>query len=271
MLAGRVVAITGAARGIGLATARALLAAGAQVAIGDVDEAALKSAADRLGIRTAYGLDVTDPHSFRAFVTAVERDLGPLDVLINNAGVLPAGPVAEESDAIARQVIDVNLLGVMTGTKCALRSMLPRRTGHIVNVASISGETYGGDEASYCASKYGVVGYTDAARFELHGRGVRFTLIMPALVDTELTTEARRLLFVNGRVSPDDVAAAIVRVLHRPRRRVYVPASMGVAVRVRRFVPAQLSDAAAGLIGARSIFLDIDHDGRHAREKWLRG
>jgi NAD(P)-dependent dehydrogenase (short-subunit alcohol dehydrogenase family) len=265
---GRVVAITGAARGIGRATARALLAGGAQVAIGDVDAEALRAASFD---GPAYPLDVTDPASFERFVAAVEDDLGPLDVLINNAGVLAAGPIADEADEITRRILDVNLLGVITGTKVALRSMLPRGTGHIVNLASISGETYGGGEATYCASKFGVVGFTDAARFELHGRGVRFTLVMPALVDTELTAGSGRLLFVNRRVSPDDVAAAIVRVLRRPRRRVYVPASLGVAVRLRRFVPAQVSDAAAALIGARSMFIDVDHEVRDAYERRLRG
>ena len=119
----RVVAITGGARGIGLATARALVADGVQVAIGDLDLAPLPA---ELGA-PAYLLDVTDPGSFERFVGAVERDLGPLDVLINNAGVLAAGSIADESDEITRRILDVNLRGVITGTKIALRSMLPDR------------------------------------------------------------------------------------------------------------------------------------------------
>jgi NAD(P)-dependent dehydrogenase (short-subunit alcohol dehydrogenase family) len=260
----RVVAITGGARGIGLATARALVADGAKVAIGDVDNAAVRGA-------TAYPLDVTSPVSFARFITNVERDLGPLDVLVNNAGVLASGPVADQPDDVTRRIVEVNLLGVITGTKLALRSMLRRQTGHIVNVASVSGETYAGGEAAYCASKYGVVGFTDAARFELAGTGVRFTLVMPALVDTRLTAGARRLRLLNRRVSPDDVAAAIVRVLHHPRRRVYVPASMGVAVRARRFVPAQFSDAVAGLLGARTMFIEVEPGVRDDYERGLRG
>lgn len=259
-----VVAVTGGVRGIGLATARALVADGAQVAIGDLDEVAVPGVA-------GYPLDVTSPESFARFVTAVERDLGPLDVLVNNAGVLAAGPVAAQPDDVTRRIVEVNLLGVIIGTKLALRSMLPRRCGHIVNVASLSGETYAGGEAAYCASKYGVVGFTDAARFELSGSGVRFTLVLPALVDTRLTAGARPLRLMSRRVSPDDVAAVIVRALHRPRRRVYVPASMGVAVRARRFVPAQLSDAVAGLLGARSMYLDVEPGVREDYERGLRG
>ena len=260
----RVVAVTGGARGIGLATARALVADGARVAIGDLDSAAVGGAA-------AYPLDVTSPVSFAQFLTGVERDLGPLDALVNNAGVLAAGPVADQPDHVTRRIIEVNLLGVITGTRLALRAMLPRGSGHIVNVASLSGETYAGGEATYCASKYGVVGFTDATRFELSGSGVQFTLVMPALVDTRLTAGAGRMRFVNRRVSPNDVAVAIVRVLHHPRRRVYVPTSMGIAVRARRFVPAQLSDAVAGLLGARSMFLDVEPGVRDDYERGLRG
>jgi len=259
----RVVAITGGARGIGLATARALVADGAHVAIGDLDEIDVRGAA-------GYPLDVTSPASFARFVTSVERDFGPLDVLVNNAGVLAAGPVADQPDDVTRRILDVNLLGLITGTKLALRSMLGRGSGHIVNVASLSGETYAGGEATYCASKYGVVGFTDAARFELSGSGVRFTLVMPALVDTRLTAGAGPLRILRRRVSPDEVAAAIVRVLHRPRRRVYVPASMGIAVRARRLVPAQLSDGVAGLLGARTMFLDVEPGVRDDYERGLR-
>jgi NAD(P)-dependent dehydrogenase (short-subunit alcohol dehydrogenase family) len=260
----RVVAITGGARGIGAATAAAFVADGARVAIGDLDPGPTAP-----GV-AAYPLDVTDPASFAVFVAAVERDLGPLDVLVNNAGVLIAGPVADETDDVTRRILDVNLRGTITGTKLALRSMLPRRTGHVINVASLSGETYGGGEATYCSSKYGVVGFTDAARFELHGRGVRFTLVMPGLVDTRLTAGSGRLLFVNQRVSPHDVAAAIVAAAHRPRRRVYVPAGLGVAVRLRRLVPQSLSDTAAGLIGARTMFIDVEPGVRDEYERQLK-
>src|SRR5215472_1486965 len=118
----RVVAVTGGARGIGLATARALVADGARVAIGDLDSAAVGGAA-------AYPLDVTSPVSFAQFLTGVERDLGPLDALVNNAGVLAAGPVADQPDHVTRRIIEVNLLGVITGTRLALRAMLPRGPG----------------------------------------------------------------------------------------------------------------------------------------------
>ena len=116
-LSGRVVAITGGARGIGLATARALRARGATVATGDLD-----------GDGAVLPLDVCDPSSYARFLDAVEREHGLLDALVNNAGIMPIGPFLEESDATARKVMEVNVLGCMTGMKLALPAMLERGT-----------------------------------------------------------------------------------------------------------------------------------------------
>src|SRR5213078_3596759 len=121
-LVGTVVAITGGARGIGRATAAALIAQGAKVAIGDLDAALAAQSAQELGHRTlGLPLDVTDPGSFHSFLDRVERDLGPLDVLINNAGIMPIGPFAEESHETARALVDINVHGVIVGSKLALR------------------------------------------------------------------------------------------------------------------------------------------------------
>jgi NAD(P)-dependent dehydrogenase (short-subunit alcohol dehydrogenase family) len=104
----KVVVITGGARGIGYATASALHNLGAKVAIGDVDEAKLKESATELGLDVYATPDVTDPESFATFLDDVERQLGPLDVLINNAGIMPAGKVIDESDKLTRRVLDIN-------------------------------------------------------------------------------------------------------------------------------------------------------------------
>src|SRR5882724_3680080 len=111
----RVVAITGGARGIGLSTARALHAAGARVAIGDIDREAVIESAGRLGSDVlASGLDVTDPDSFAAFLSLVERELDTLDVLVNNAGIMPIGPMVDEPGDVARRVFEINVLGCLT-------------------------------------------------------------------------------------------------------------------------------------------------------------
>ena len=136
----RTVAITGGARGIGYQTAKELIRRGHRVAIGDIDEARVKEAADELGISAVTRLDVTDTDSFRAFLDMVEDQLGPLDVLVNNAGIMPTGHAHEEDDAVTRRQVEINVLGVIFGTKLALQRMLPRRAGHIINTESLAGE-----------------------------------------------------------------------------------------------------------------------------------
>src|SRR5580700_8981831 len=122
---GGVVAITGAARGIGLATAAELRSRGARVAIGDVDGDQAIRAGSALGDDVlAATLDVTDHGSFESFLELVGRELGPPDVLINNAGIMPIGPMLEEPDDLARRVMEINVLGVMSGMKLGLPAML---------------------------------------------------------------------------------------------------------------------------------------------------
>src|SRR5580704_11971895 len=124
-LVGKVVAITGGARGIGRATAAALISQGARVGIGDIEVALAEQTAQELGGGTiGLQLDVTDRSSFETFVSDVEAQLGPLDVLINNAGIMPIGPFIEESDSTARTMVDINLHGVIFGSKLALERFI---------------------------------------------------------------------------------------------------------------------------------------------------
>src|SRR5919204_4946966 len=126
-LAGKVVAITGGGRGIGRATAAALIAEGARVAIGDIDAPLAEKTAQELGSGTVgLPLDVTDRQSFDSFLREAEGQLGPLDVLINNAGIMPIGPFVEETDATAKRMIDINLHGVLFGSKLALERFARR-------------------------------------------------------------------------------------------------------------------------------------------------
>lgn len=125
-VAENVVAVTGGARGIGLAIAKALHGLGAKVAIGDIDEAAVTEAGGRVGLTVCRRLDVTDRQSFTDFLDAVEGQLGPLDVLVNNAGVIAVGSAVDEPDAVTQRVLDVNVSGLILGTKLATRRMLPR-------------------------------------------------------------------------------------------------------------------------------------------------
>src|SRR5215831_18618561 len=189
ILAGQTAAITGAARGIGKATAQALLAKGMRVAIGDVDLAAAEQTAAELGPSAiAARLDVTDRASFCAFLDRAEQQLGPVDVLVNNAGIMQIGRFIDEDDLTARRMIDINLHGVILGMKLGLERMLPREHGHIVNISSQAGKYGSPGGATYSATKHAVVGLTEAVRGELRLMKAHIDLsyVMPFVVDTEL-------------------------------------------------------------------------------------
>ncbi|WP_205698834.1 SDR family oxidoreductase [Conexibacter sp. SYSU D00693] len=261
-LHGRVAVVTGAARGIGHATARALRSAGARVAIGDLDEEAVSSAAAALGDDVlGAALDVTSPESFTRFLDLVERELGPVDVLVNNAGIMPLGPFVDETDAAARKVMEVNVLGTMTGMRLALRSMVPRGRGHVVNVASAAGRAPAPGAVSYCASKAAVVMATETARVELRGSGVHFTCVMPSFTQTELISGTQGTRFIKT-VQPEDVAAAIVEAVVERRQDVFVPKAVGSAVRANTLLGRRFRDGVARALGADRTFLEIDHGQR---------
>src|SRR5215207_10039611 len=226
-LTAKVVAITGGGRGIGRATALALAREGARVAVGDLDREAAERVAAELG-SGALGLplDVTDHAGFTAFLDEVEQRLGSLDVLVNNAGIMPVTPLVEESaDSIARQ-LEVNLHAVIHGTQEAMRRMIPRRSGHIVQLASLAGRTGFPQLATYCATKHGVVGLSEAVSLELRGTGVEISVVMPGIVKTELATGLEDARGVKTLV-PEEVADAVVDALKQPRFDVFLPRVSG--------------------------------------------
>ena len=270
-IAGRVVLITGGARGIGEATAEALRRCRARVVIGDVDEEAGKATAHRLGLEAFIPVDVTDPSSFAEFVRQAESQVGPLDVLVNNAGIMPVGPLLDEDDNTARRVIDINVHGVISGTKLALRSMLPRRRGHIVNLASMAGVASVPGLATYNASKFAVVGFTDAVRLEVRSLGIDVTAVLPYFVNTELAAGTSGPRWFK-KAEPTQVAEAIVATLERPAARVYVPRGTGTLVRALRKLPQGWTERLNSAIGGDQVFLDnVDHRARAAYERRARG
>ncbi|PZS13538.1 MAG: short-chain dehydrogenase [Pseudonocardiales bacterium] len=236
-LTGSVVVITGGARGIGAATAAALVAQGARVAIGDLDEDLTRRSAKELGGDTVgLRLDVTDHAAFTAFLDEVERDLGPIDVLINNAGIMPLALLDEESDETTARQIAINLTAVIHGTREAVVRMKPRRSGHIVNIASVAGKFGAAGGATYSATKHGVVGLCEAVYYELRGTGVQISCIMPTIVRTELAAGLKQTR-LSSQVEPQQVAAAIVDALRFPRLEVFVPKYLGGVNRVTRALP----------------------------------
>ncbi len=268
-LAGRVVAITGGARGIGRATAAALITQGARVAIGDIEAPLVERTAEQLGGGTVgLPLDVTDPVSFDTFLREVETRFGPLDVLINNAGIMPIGPFVEETDATARRMIDINLHGVIFGSKLALKRFVPRNRGHLVNIASIAGKAGVPDGATYCATKHAVVGLSEALRQELRPTGIEVSVVMPIGVNTELYSglpQARGF----KTPEPEDVADAIIEALQTGRFEVYVPKAMNAIIHIGALMPRRAMEAVGRLLQSDKALTQPDHGVRAAYEKRL--
>jgi short-subunit dehydrogenase len=260
ILAGEAAAITGGARGIGRATAEALLASGMKVAIGDVDLDAARKTATELGPRAvALPLDVTDRDSFAAFLDEAERQVGPLDVLINNAGIMQIGRFIDEDDLTARRMVDINIHGVILGMKLALERMIPRDRGHIVNISSQAGKFGAPGGATYSATKHAVVGLTEAVRGELRlmGANIDLSYVMPYVVNTELGSglgQARGL----ANLEPGDVAEAIVEALKLGTVEVWVPKSAKRTSLMATVLPRRLSEGFARAIRADRVLADAD-------------
>jgi NAD(P)-dependent dehydrogenase (short-subunit alcohol dehydrogenase family) len=266
-LTGKVVAITGGGRGIGRATALALAREGARVAVGDLDREAAERVGDEIG-PTGLGLplDVTDHAGFTAFLDEVEQRLGPLDVLVNNAGIMPVTPLVEESpESISRQ-LEINLSAVIHGTQEAMKRMVPRGGGHIVQLASLAGRAGFPHLATYCATKHGVVGLSEAVRMELRGTGVEVSVVMPGIVRTELTTGLADARGVKS-LSAEEVASEIAAVLKNPRFDVYLPKSTGPIVALAAAVPRRAREAIARALKADQALLKTDRAARAAYEE----
>jgi NADP-dependent 3-hydroxy acid dehydrogenase YdfG len=268
ILAGETAAITGAARGIGRATAEAFLHKGMRVAIGDVDFDAARQTASELGpSAVALELDVTDRASFAAFLDGAEEQLGPLDVLVNNAGIMQLGRFIDEDDATARRMIDINLHGVIYGMKLALERMLPRDRGQIVNISSQAGKYGAPGGATYSATKHAVVGLSEAVRGELRlmSSAIEVSYVMPYVVNTELgggLGEARGM----SNLEPKEVAGAIVEALEYGIVDVWVPKSAKGRSLLGAMLPRPVAEGLFRAIKADRVLASADVDSRRQYE-----
>ena len=259
------VVVTGGARGIGRATAERLARHGARVAIGDRDGDLAADVARAIGRGVvAAPLDVTDPASWRRFLAAI-ADLGPVDVLVNNAGIMPLGPVLAESDEVARTIVDVNLHGVVNGTKAVAPGMVERGTGLIVNVASAVGRLAVAEGATYSASKFAVVGFSEATRAELRPYGVDVSMVLPTVVRTELAAGVPAARGVKP-VSADDVARVIEATVRRPRPELWVPRWSQGLTKAVGVLPRRVQDAMARAFKADTVLAQADPAARAAYE-----
>ncbi len=270
-LNGQVVAITGGARGIGRATATALIAQGARVAIGDIDAPLAEKTAAELGSGTiGLPLDVTDRESFAAFLDETERQLGPLDVLVNNAGIMPVGAFENETDDCAQRLVDINIHGVILGSKLAIQRFQPRGRGHIVQLASIAGKGGFPGGATYCATKHAVVGLTEALRSELRGTGIELHQVLPIGVNTELysgVSAARGF----PTAEPEDVANTIVELLQTGKFELYVPRKVAAITRMQALMPRRMAEAIIRFTKGDQLLLAADPSARAAYEARITG
>lgn len=265
-LSGKVVAITGGARGIGKATATALVRKGCRVAIGDLDiELAEKTAAELGGGTVALPLDVTDRGSFERFLDEAERQLGPLDALVNNAGIMPVTPFEEESPESIRRQVEINFIGLATGTQLAIKRLRPRGSGYIVNVASQAGKAGIPGIATYSGTKHAVVGLSEAVRAELRDTGVEVLCVMPTVVNTELTSGVGQK-WVKP-VEASDVADAIVEAMEVPRFDVFVPRANGAIHKTVGVLPRKWREGVARAMKVDKLMLEVDHGARRAYEE----
>jgi NAD(P)-dependent dehydrogenase (short-subunit alcohol dehydrogenase family) len=256
-MADRVAIVTGGGSGIGRALAGALTARGDTVLVADLAGDAAKATAEALtgrgpGTAVAAELDVRDPAAVEALVALAYDDHGRLDLMVNNAGIAVAGTVDEMTLDHWNRIIDVNLRGVVHGVHAAYPRMKQRRTGRILNTASLAGLIESPMMAPYVATKHAVVGLTLSLRAEAARHGVRVSVLCPGFVDTPLLdhanpdlpqTDAGRnarasAVRVQRRLySPESLAADILRGLDRNRAVIVAPGSARLVWYANRFVP----------------------------------
>ena len=224
-LSGQVALVTGGSRGIGKAIAERLAADGARVAVVARDATRAEEAARSLAGEghKGYACDVSDSAAIDALVKQVEQDLGPLDIVVNNAGVTADNLLVRIDDASWQKVIDTNLKGAFNLTRSVARGMMRRRKGRIINITSVVGLTGNAGQANYAASKAGLIGLTKAVAKELASRNVLVNAIAPGFIETEMTaelTEAARTGLLGqialGKLGKPEDVAGVVRFLSGP-------------------------------------------------------
>ena len=260
-LSGKNILITGAAAGIGREMAIAFARERANLALLDIDSKMLAETVETLrqpGIKIqGYPCDISDSNSVEQVAEKIRGDLGDVDVLVNNAGIVIGKPAAEVSYAELRRIVDVNALGVMWMTRQFLGGMMERNSGHIVNIASASGLLGVPRQTDYCATKFAVVGYSDALRMEMKKfgcRGVKVSCICPSVIDTGMFAGFTPPM-LNPLLKPADVARRIVRTVKREKAYLKIP-FMVKMIPLFKVLPAAWVDWMVALTGTNKA---MDH------------
>ncbi len=263
VIAGRTALVTGGARGIGRATAEALLREGVTVAIADVDADLAAETASALGI-ASYALDVRDLDQFVDVVARVEAEVAPLDVLVNNAGIMPIAPFLELDPVLDDRQIDINIRGVLHGMRAAMPGMLKRGRGHIVNIASTAGMVGVPYVGVYSGTKHAVRGITEAVRHEYPS--LDFSYVMPAIVRTDLTSGTKSLRWP-PKIEATDVADAVVGCLISGQVDVFVPRFARLTAVLPALLPRRVTEAVGRVFGIDRVFEQVDPVARQAYQQ----
>ncbi|WP_307474829.1 3-ketoacyl-ACP reductase [Paenibacillus harenae] len=233
-LKGKVAIVTGAARGIGKATAIALAKEGVNVGLLARNEAALRQVAaelEGLGVKAAYAVaDVSSKEQVEAAIEAIKNELGSADILINNAGIATFGTVLEMDPEEWRRIIDTNLLGTYYATRAVLPQLIQKNGGDIINISSTSGLSGAATSSAYSASKFAVIGFTESLAQEVRRNNIRVSALNPSTVATDLALDLNLIKENNDSkfMQPEDIAEIIVNQL-RLNPRIYVKTASFIA------------------------------------------
>jgi 3-oxoacyl-[acyl-carrier protein] reductase len=214
-LEAKVALITGASRGIGLATARSLATMGAKLALCARDPGRLIAVAaefERRGIPVlAVPADVSRPGDIASLVQKTEQSLGPIEILVNNAGIGVFGPIQDATEANWDAVLDTNLKSVFLLSRSVAPGMIARQAGHIINIASLAGKNAFAGGAIYCASKWGLLGLTECMAEDLRAHGIRVSAVCPGSVATDFSPHSKK--DPRKMLQPEDIAHAVEMIL----------------------------------------------------------
>lgn len=229
-LKGRVVLITGAARGMGRLHAYNFAREGSRVVLTDVDEAELGKAAREMqeaGHEVhSYVLDISSREACFKLAEKVADEVGPVDVLINNAAIATNELVLETSESAYRRMVDVNYFGQIWMMQAFVPEMARRGTGHVVNVCSMAGKVAVPNLGPYCSTKFALVGITDSLRQELKGTGVNCTIVNPGFISTGMF-EGSKPPIITRWLDPQKVADALLAGVKKNKAEVFVPHFLG--------------------------------------------
>jgi NAD(P)-dependent dehydrogenase (short-subunit alcohol dehydrogenase family) len=242
---GAVAVVTGGASGIGLATARALHAQGAHVALADINEAGLEAAADQVRQVAANAslqvitikTDVTDDAQTRAMINAARAITGNVNLLVACAGIGRGGPIEDLSSAAMRQMLDVNVMGIYNSVQAVVPVMKEQGGGHITLISSVAGKLGAPALTGYCATKWAVRGFSIALRAELYGTGIGVTTVYPAWVDTPMFQQAvveSEGLTIEIMLKPEQVADAILEAARANARDLTIAPNPDIAMLIQR-------------------------------------